>query len=82
MKCVPHIGTYSAPLSQGGGRALTEQEFGGGGNIVEAMCFQTSLLSLSSDSALLLQEKGLGFFQSVIDLIHFTMFCVPGEVSL
>ena len=71
-----HVGTYSASLSQGGGGVLTEQEHWEG-NLVETMHFQISLLPLSSDVALLLQEKGLRIFQLVIDFIHFTSFYVP-----
>lgn len=66
---------YSASLSQGDRRAMTEQECWEG-NLVETKYFTISL-PLSSDIALLLQEEGLGIFQPDNDFIHFTSFYVP-----
>lgn len=66
---------YLASLAQGDRRVLTEQECWEG-NFIETKHFQI-FLPLLSDIALLVQEEGLGIFQTDTDLIHFTSFYVP-----
>lgn len=72
---------YSASLSQGDRRAMTEQECWEG-NLVETKYFTISL-PLSSDIALPLQEEGLEFLSLTMTSSILPVFMShSGEISL